>query len=232
MRTSAIDMRITKAYVLVMDDNTMRTKIPSVYRYLATSVLILFSFFCQSETSVSDNSHTTCSAKNIGFSAEPNSLTANSLEGFYGYSDLFYLPNSPSRKVVLVSNGQKFQTGQGMLDDIEAMVSVEKYKNHCENIEIIIVRARYFESGLELIRELAYLYVNTHTTPFRYIGTYDFVSGDDNEYQMLMQNTALLPDDFKDIFSTLELTLKNSALQLRITNFLNTKTTVKVYPIK
>ncbi|WP_158523475.1 hypothetical protein [Pseudoalteromonas spongiae] len=133
---------------------------------------------------------------------------------------------------MLVSNGQKFQTEQGMLDDIEAMVSVEKYKNHCEKIEIIIVRARYFESGLELIRELAYLYVNTHTTPFHYIGAYDFVIGDDNEYQMLMQNTALLPDDLKDIFSTLDLTLKNSGLQLRITNFLNTKTEVKVYPIK
>ena len=201
---------------------------------LLTSALIAFTMSFSGIASVSNtnvDSQSTCDLETSQFNAVPNSLTSDSLEGIYGYSNLYYLPNNPSRNVVLVSNGKELVTKQGMLDDIEGMVSIERYIQSCTVKEIIVVRARYFESGLESINELGYIYSKENNSNLHFIGKYDFVIGGDKEYEMLMNDDSLLPSDFKDLFSKLDFGVVDGELHLSITNFLHTNTQVKTFTL-
>lgn len=171
--------------------------------------------------------------KNDSFVVIPNVQTSNSSEGVFGYSNLYYLPlaerQPPSTNITLVVNGKAQTTEQSVLDDSEGMVSVEKYQSPCD--EIVVIRARYFESGLESISELGYIYITQKNSQLKFIGQYDFIIGNEKEYQMFMSDESLLPNNFKDLFSNLDFKQSDNELQLEITNFLNTKSQTNTFSL-
>lgn len=171
--------------------------------------------------------------KNDSFVVIPNVQTSNSSEGVFGYSNLYYLPlaerQPPSTNITLVVNGKAQSTEQSVLDDAEGMVSVEKYQSPCD--EIVVIRARYFESGLESISELGYIYITQKNSQLKFIGQYDFIIGNEKEYQMFMSDESLLPNNFKDLFSNLDFKQSDNELQLEITNFLNTKSQTNTFSL-
>ncbi|TFH89538.1 hypothetical protein [Vibrio ouci] len=171
--------------------------------------------------------------KNDSFVVILNVKTSNSSEGIFGYSNLYYLPlaerQPPSTNITLVINGKEQPTEQSVLDDVEGMVSVEKYQSPCD--EIVVIRARYFESGLESISELGYIYITQKNSQLKFIGQYDFIIGNEKEYQMFISDESLLPHNFKDLFSYLDFQQSDNELQLKITNFLNTKSQTNTFSL-
>lgn len=165
----------------------------------------------------------------------PNHLTSNASEGIYGYSSLYYLPllerDNNAIKMLLVSNSKEITTQQSILDDTESMISVEKY-TLCPEKDIVVVRARYFESGLEYIIELGYIYTLDTVGDLQFLGQYEFVIGQEEEYVMLMNDEILLPSDLKDTFSKLEFKVSDCTLTLDITNFLETRNKEVKFPLK
>lgn len=146
--------------------------------------------------------------KKNSFVVVPNIKASISSEGVFGYSDLYYLPQVeiklPSTNMTLVVNDKKLSTEQSMLDDTESTISVEKCQSTYH--ELIVIRARYFESGLESISELGYIYTFQKSNHFQFIGDYEFVIGGQKEYQMIMDDRTLLLGDPKGSFSKLDFT--------------------------
>lgn len=217
--------------------NLFMNKTKALLCYLPLTLIIIsttISMKVLANDSEPDSAHSLiCKTKSASFVVIPNIETSKLSEGIYGYSNLYYLPQVetklPSTNMVLVVNDKELTTEQSMLDDVESTISVERYQSICN--ELIVIRARYFESGLESISEVGYIYTIQKNNQLQFIGEYDFVIGGAQEYQMLMNDRTLLPSDPKGSFSKLDFYLSGNNLQLRITNFLNTKSQTDSFSI-
>lgn len=159
-------------------------------------------------------------------------------DGYYGYKDLYYFNRSNQSKEnwetisfnsVFFINSKTIITKQQMLDDYEpGVISIEKYK--AADKQIILARVLTFESGLEFISEMSNIYL-LKNNKLTYIDTYSFQIGENKEYEILMNDRSLLPENNINILSNTNLYVDGNKLCIKMINFLNTRSATMTFTL-